>query len=86
MMWKKRKESGFLAQEVEQAALATAYDFSGMTVPEDSNVLYTLSYEVFVVPLVKGMQEQQVMIEELKSVNRDLLKRIEALEKNGRSH
>jgi hypothetical protein len=76
----KVKESGFLAQEVEQAANASAYDFNGLTVPRSSNELYTLSYERFVVPLVKAMQEQQKMIEALKAVNQELISRIEVLE------
>jgi len=56
--------------------------------------MYGLRYAEFVVPLVKAVQEQQQMIEELKkqneelrkintgqkSFNNDLLKRIEKLE------
>jgi trimeric autotransporter adhesin len=76
----KIKESGFLAQEVEQAARASGYDFSGITIPKNDKELYTLSYEQFVVPLVKAMQEQQVMIEELKKQNEELQRRIEMLE------
>jgi hypothetical protein len=76
----KIKESGFLAQEVEQAALNAGYEFNGVGVPQKSNELYTLSYELFVVPLVKAVQEQQIMIDELRMVNRELLSRIELLE------
>lgn len=102
----KVKFSGFLAQDVEVAAKEANYDFSGITIPNKSNELYTLSYEQFVVPLVKAVQEQQVIIESLqqqvvkmhaenstqaadrlhseiqqKQID-ELLKRIEALEKN----
>ena len=63
----KIKYSGFLAQEVEKAAQASHYDFSGYAAPKNQYQLYTLSYEQFVVPLVKAMQEQQKMIEELKN-------------------
>ncbi|HZV69046.1 MAG TPA: tail fiber domain-containing protein [Saprospiraceae bacterium] len=59
------KFSGFLAQEVEVAANASGYDFSGITVPKDEHSVYSLSYESFVVPLVKAVQEQQAIIEEL---------------------
>lgn len=58
----KIKQSGFLAQEVELAAKATGYDFSGYTVPKNKNELYTIRYAEFVVPLVKAVQEQQAMI------------------------
>ena len=62
----KIKYSGFLAQEVEKAAKESHYDFSGYAVPKNQFQLYTLSYEQFVVPLVKAVQEQQKMIEVLK--------------------
>jgi hypothetical protein len=58
----KIKFSGFLAQEVEQAAKESGYDFSGVKLPHNDHDLYTLSYEVFVVPLVKAVQEQQSLI------------------------
>jgi hypothetical protein len=61
----KIKQSGFLAQEVEQAARASGYDFSGYTSPKNQRELYTIRYAEFVVPLVKAVQEQQVLIEKL---------------------
>ena len=61
----KIKFSGFLAQEVEMAAKEANYTFSGITIPETDHDLYTLSYEQFVVPLVKAVQEQQLIIESL---------------------
>lgn len=63
----KIKETGFLAQEVEAAAKATGFDFSGVGIPKKANQLYTLSYETFVVPLVKAVQEQQAIIQSLQS-------------------
>jgi hypothetical protein len=77
----KIKESGFLAQEVERAAKDAGYTFSGVGIPKKSNDLYTLSYEQFVVPLVKAVQEQQTMIKNQQQQIDVLLKRIEALEK-----
>ena len=59
-------QTGFIAQEVEKAAEDCGFDFSGVDKPKNENDLYGLRYSEFVVPLVKGMQEQQVMIEELK--------------------
>ncbi len=61
----KIKYSGFIAQEVEQAAKAVGYDFSGIYIPAKSTDLYGLRYAEFVVPLVKAMQEQQAIIEAL---------------------
>jgi hypothetical protein len=62
----KIKYSGFLAQEVEKAAKESHYEFSGYAAPKNQYQLYTLSYEQFVVPLVKAVQDQQKMIEVLK--------------------
>jgi hypothetical protein len=71
----KIKFSGFLAQEVEKAAKESGYDFSGFTAPKNDKDLYTLSYEQFVVPLVKAVQEQQQTIEQLKKRIADLEKK-----------
>lgn len=57
------RRSGFIAQEVEKAANASGYNFSGIVKPKTEQEHYSLSYEAFVVPLVKGMQEQQRIIE-----------------------
>ncbi|MDD3875739.1 MAG: tail fiber domain-containing protein [Bacteroidales bacterium] len=69
--------TGFLAQEVEEAAKACGYDFSGI---DKSGDMYSLSYSQFVVPMVKAMQEQQQLIEQLKQQNAEFLLRIEQLE------
>jgi hypothetical protein len=67
--------TGFIAQEVAAAAKKIGYDFDGVSIPQNETDLYGISYAEFVVPLVKAVQEQQVIIEKL-------LKRIEILEKN----
>ena len=77
----KIKHSGFLAQEVEQAAKSAGYDFSGYTVPKNQNELYTIRYAEFVVPLVKAVQELQAMIKTQQQQIDLLVKRIEVLEK-----
>jgi uncharacterized coiled-coil protein SlyX len=59
------RHNGFIAQEVEKAAIETGYDFDGVIAPKNRNEAYGLSYSQFVVPLVKAMQEQQVIIETL---------------------
>lgn len=70
--------SGFVAQQVEQAAKETGYDFSGVDKPKNVNDLYGLRYAEFVVPLVKAIQEQQVLIRSLES-------RLELLERANRT-
>ncbi|HOW24813.1 MAG TPA: tail fiber domain-containing protein [Bacteroidales bacterium] len=57
--------TGFIAQEVEASARAIGYDFSGVDAPQNPDGHYGLRYAEFVVPLVKAIQEQQAMIEEL---------------------
>ena len=57
------RRSGFIAQEVEKAAKASGYDFSGIITPKTEQEHYSLSYESFVVPLVKAVQEQQKTID-----------------------
>ena len=62
-------QSGFIAQEVEAAANSVGYDFHGVDKPKIESSHYGLRYAEFVVPMVKAMQEQQNMIEELKAEN-----------------
>jgi hypothetical protein len=66
--------TGFIAQEVEEAAKASGYVFDGVHVPIDGNDNYSLAYSQFVVPLVKAVQEQQEMIETQKSAIEKLQK------------
>jgi hypothetical protein len=54
--------TGFIAQEVEQAAKKSGYDFDGVKAPQTEKQYYSLSYSSFVVPLVKAVQEQQKII------------------------
>ncbi len=77
----KIKQSGFLAQQVEEAANESGYDFSGCAAPKNQWGLYSLSYEQFVVPLVKAMQEQQTIIEELKKQMAEMKNEIKLLKK-----
>ena len=63
-----------MAQDVEATAKQLGFNFSGVDAPKDANDVYGLRYAEFVVPLVKAVQEQQQIIEDLK-------KRIEVLEK-----
>ncbi len=72
--------SGFVAQEVEKAATETGYDFSGVDKPNNEKDFYGLRYAEFVVPLVKAVQEQQEIIQELLRKQEIQNKKIAALE------
>ena len=50
-------------------------------ITKDDKGMYNLRYNDFLAPMVKAIQEQQKIIEELQKNNADLVKRIEALEK-----
>jgi hypothetical protein len=70
------RRTGFIAQEVENAANETGFVFDGIIKPKSEKDHYGLSYASFVVPLVKAMQEQQQIIttqnEELQKVKTEL--------------
>ncbi len=72
--------TGFIAQEVEEAALSLGYEFSGVDKPKSEDDFYGLRYAEFVVPLVKGMQEQQALIKQQQAIIKVLESRIEILE------
>lgn len=59
-------QTGFVGQEVEKAATDIGFEFSGVDKPKSSNDYYGLRYAEFVVPLVKAVQEQQQIINQLK--------------------
>ncbi|MCB0747354.1 MAG: tail fiber domain-containing protein, partial [Ignavibacteriae bacterium] len=77
-----KREVGFIAQEVEELANNLGFDFSGVEVPENEQSMYRLRYAEFVVPIVKAMQEQQVVITGLESVVARLQIQIEGLKKS----
>ena len=53
----KKLYTGFIAQEVEDAATKLGYDFSGVYKPQNDKDPYGMRYSDFVVPLVKAVQE-----------------------------
>ncbi|MBI4932032.1 MAG: tail fiber domain-containing protein, partial [Bacteroidetes bacterium] len=59
--------TGFIAQEVEQAAKDCGFTFDAVNAPKDTNDNYSLVYAQFVIPLVKAVQEQQKMIDTLRA-------------------
>lgn len=80
-------QTGFIAQEVEASAKQLGFDFSGVDAPKNDADFYGLRYAEFVVPLVKAVQEQQIIIEsdqekikELEQKNKELEQRLKAIE------
>lgn len=77
-------QNGFVAQEVEKAAIASGYDFSGVEIPKSETDLYSLRYAEFVVPLVKAVQELNaalnLQVSNLRLENELLTQRLEKLE------
>lgn len=67
--------SGFIAQEVDAAAVHSGYDFSG--VDKSGNVM-GLRYAEFVVPLTKAVQELDGINRNLQSANEQLSLRVAA--------
>jgi hypothetical protein len=81
------QESGFIAQEVEQAVSMAGIPFSGVDKPSNPIGLYGLRYADFVVPLVKAVQElsainleQEAIIASMKSEIERLNKQLEGFE------
>jgi hypothetical protein len=75
----KKVYTGFIAQEVEKAAKACGFDFSGIIRPQNQQSAYNLSYAEFVVPLVRALQQQQEQIAEQKKINEQQQQLIENL-------
>ena len=61
---------------MEDAANACGYDFNGVQSPETPSGIYGLMYATFVPSLVKALQEQQAIIDELENAvaNKSLTK------------
>lgn len=59
-------QTGFIGQEVAEAAKKSGYSFNGVHVPVNDDDNYSISYEKLVVPLVKAVQELSAQNEEMK--------------------
>jgi hypothetical protein len=75
-----KMHTGFIAQEVEQAAKDLNYDFDGVNAPQNDVDNYSVAYSQFVVPLVKAVQEQQSMIESQAAQIKALTERLNSIE------
>lgn len=73
--------SGFVAQEVEEAAKAMQFEFDGVDKPKNENDLYALRYSEFVVPLVKAVQELSRQMNEKDSIINEMQKIINDIAK-----
>jgi trimeric autotransporter adhesin len=76
--------TGFVAQEVEQAAKELNYQFSGVDAPKNENDFYGLRYAEFVVPLVKAVQELDAENTQMKRYLRELKELVDKLMKERR--
>ncbi len=74
------RETGFSAQEAEQALHKTVFSFNVVDKPNNERALYGLRYADFVVPLVKAVQELQVIIDTQQKLIEQQEKRLNALE------
>ena len=73
-------QTGFLAQEVEKLVQELGVTFDAVHAPVNAKDHYSLSYAQFVMPLVKGMQEQQAIIEKLMAELNNVKTRLQKLE------
>ena len=78
---KETRYSGLLAQEVETAAQAVNYKFSGIDAPQNENDIYGLRYAEFVVPLVKSIQELSATLEEKNKEYEELKAQVKQMER-----
>lgn len=76
----KKLQMGFIAQEVEQAAKETGFNFVGLDVPKSDKEVYTLRYTDFVMPLVKAVQELKQQNDILQKENEELKAKTSNLE------
>jgi hypothetical protein len=73
--------TGFIAQEVEQVVKKNGYHFNGVHAPASETDNYSITYDEFVVPLVKAMQQMNAKMEQLSKENELLKKELSAIEK-----
>jgi len=70
---------GFIAQDVDKLLKEKGYSLSVVHTPTNATDNYSIAYGELVVPLVKAVQEQQKMIDELKKKNELMEQEIQLL-------
>lgn len=73
--------TGFIAQEVELVVKKNGYRFNGVHAPAGETDNYSITYDEFVVPLVKAVQQMNTKVEQLSKENELLKKELEAINK-----
>jgi trimeric autotransporter adhesin len=73
------RQTGFIAQEVEDLVKTTGYVFSGVDAPENENDAYGIRYAEFVVPLTKAVQELTAKLEEQEQMAAEQKQQIQLL-------
>jgi hypothetical protein len=74
----KKLEYGFIAQELEEVLNNAGVNNNGIISKDDAG-MYGVRYNDLMAPMVKAIQEQQLMIETLKKQNESMQKQIEIL-------
>ena len=74
----KKIEYGFIAQELEETLLKIGITTAGI-LSKNNEGMYQVRYNDFIAPLVKAIQEQQILIEEQQTINENQQKQIEDL-------
>ena len=77
----KKREIGFLAQEVEALVTKTQLPFNGVYAPQNETDNYALDYSKFTIPLVKAVQEQQAIIDAQNTKIETLQKQMDEIKK-----
>ncbi|HSZ35055.1 MAG TPA: tail fiber domain-containing protein, partial [Puia sp.] len=73
--------SGFIAQEVEQAAKQINYDFSGLAKPQNGQDIYKLSYDDFIPSLIVSVKQLNDSDKKTTNVLTDLQNQIDSIQK-----
>lgn len=61
------RQVGLIAQEVYNLCQKESYDFSGVVTPQGEHDHFKIKYEEFVLPLIKAIQEQQILLKKLEN-------------------
>ena len=66
---------------MEKVVNETGFSFNGVDKPDTKDGFYGIRYAEFVVPLVKAVQEQQIVIEQLQQAVKMLKEEVALLKK-----